>query len=471
MLKSMLARSASAGFVLIAVAVCALGPATPTATAQTPSAASSQLAEGVGMGQRPSVRVRRLQRVVDRAGFDVGPSGIDGRFGPFTAAAVRRMQRAYGLVPDGIVGQKTRRLVGLIADRQRARRSSRGTDTNRSRGQQTPTPTPAPSSSTPTPAPPATSPAPAPTSTAPAQTQPTQTQPTQTQPAQTQPAQTQPAQTQPAPAPAPANQPTAADSTPAAAESNGSEPLLMGALGAVAGALLALLALRFVRKDRSPDLVPIGRDLYLEGESDDEQVGTFSGHALATALPGRRGASEARFLIDDPRKPAPVWVRSSELRRSPRDVAPGEPVIGYASGDKRSSVSREVLELIQTACDEAGWDLLEIVQDDETDDLLSRRGLAYALGEIAEGRARGLVVGDVSRLAPSLADVATLVEWFRDADAALVIPDLELNTATAEGDRMASVLMTLSQWQRERTRRSGGALRAVKGPGRTRGSS
>jgi peptidoglycan hydrolase-like protein with peptidoglycan-binding domain len=464
MLSSKLARSASAGVILIAVAVCAFGPATPTATAQTQSAASAQLAEGVGMGPRPSVRVRRLQRVVDRAGYDVGPTGIDGRFGPFTAAAVRRMQRTYGLVPDGIVGPKTRRLVGLIADRQRARRS-RSSDARPQNGQQTPS-TPAPSTSTPAP----------PSSTAPAQTTPApaQTTPAQTTPAQTTPAQPAPAQTAPAPA-APATQPadtTTVDGTPAAASNNTTERVLIAALAALAAAALALLAFRGRRKDPAPELVPIGRDLYLEGESEDTQVGTFSGHALATALPGGRGTSnEARFLVDDPRKPAPVWVRSTEIRRSPGHLAPGEPVIGYASGDKRSSVSREALERIQTACDEGGWELIEVVHDEETPQLLNGRGLSYALEEISEGRARGLVVGDVSRLAPSLTDMAKLVEWFRDADAALIIPDLHLNTATAEGDRMGSVLMTLSRWQLDRTRRSSGELRAVRDPGRPRGSS
>jgi putative peptidoglycan binding protein len=106
----------------------------PTTTANaavsgTSSSSAAPLMQGTGMWKRPSVRVRRLQRVLERAGFDVGAPGADGRFGPLTAAAVRRMQGTYGLVPDAIVGPKTSRLVSLVADRQRARRQgSRNAD-------------------------------------------------------------------------------------------------------------------------------------------------------------------------------------------------------------------------------------------------------------------------------------------------------------------------------------------------------
>src|SRR5689334_16805474 len=49
--------------------------------------------------------VRRLQEMLQRAGFD--PGGVDGSFGRNTEAAVERFQAARGLQVDGVVGDRT----------------------------------------------------------------------------------------------------------------------------------------------------------------------------------------------------------------------------------------------------------------------------------------------------------------------------------------------------------------------------
>src|SRR5215218_8849977 len=129
MLSWLLARSAGAVMILMTVGAVALGAPLPAATAAIQTAAantsSAVLREGVGLGAKPSTRVRRLQRILARRGFDLGPPGVDGRFGPLTAAAVRRMQDRYGLVADGIVGPKTRRVLNLLDEASRAPRAPR----------------------------------------------------------------------------------------------------------------------------------------------------------------------------------------------------------------------------------------------------------------------------------------------------------------------------------------------------------
>lgn len=54
--------------------------------------------------------VRMLQETLKKAGYRVG---IDGNFGAMTDLAVRAFQRRKGMLPDGIVGPKTIRALGM----------------------------------------------------------------------------------------------------------------------------------------------------------------------------------------------------------------------------------------------------------------------------------------------------------------------------------------------------------------------
>jgi peptidoglycan hydrolase-like protein with peptidoglycan-binding domain len=101
---SVIATTAAVFLAMMAVA----GRADAASSSRTPV-----LAQGIGMHAKPSVRVRRVQQALQQRGYDLGPAGVDGRFGPRTDAAVRRLQARRGLAVDGIVGKRTRAALRL----------------------------------------------------------------------------------------------------------------------------------------------------------------------------------------------------------------------------------------------------------------------------------------------------------------------------------------------------------------------
>jgi DNA invertase Pin-like site-specific DNA recombinase len=400
---------------LAALAVLATAVAPASASAATRPA--PVLAQGAGMGSQPSAAVRSVQRVLHQHGYHLGKPGVDGRFGPLTAAAVRRMQANYGLVADGIVGAKTRKVVRLL------QRASQKTPAS----QQTAT------------------------------------------------------KKKPAPAPAKTAAPQPAPVAPAAQANDGH-----GTLIAIA-AIAALLAFAFAiwpmirtwtrrRETPVPTVTPIARELYLEGRSEDPHVGEFSGHALAATIPEQPGEQPApertSYLVDDVRKAAPVWVRGSDVRRSTSRLSSGSRVIGYVtvSADAGRADADEPAHVIEQSCERNEWELIEVVTDRENGGSLDRPGLSYALERIAEGKAEGLVVSDLRRLSRSIIDLGTLMEWFRDARAALIALDLNVDTSTPGGHDLAATLITLGDWERERiAKRTRSGLAAVRASGRSTG--
>jgi DNA invertase Pin-like site-specific DNA recombinase/peptidoglycan hydrolase-like protein with peptidoglycan-binding domain len=403
--------------VAAAVVTTAVAPAPAIAAAKP----APELAQGVGMGVKPSRAVRHVQRVLHNAGYSLGRPGVDGRFGPLTDTAVRRFQADSGLAPDGIVGPRTRKVVSRTERRQQ-RSSSTGRTGSRTKK-----------------------------STAPKLVT------------------TSPPATQTAPA---ANNKD---------KSTDAGWFVVIALAAAVAAFCAAIAATVLRRPRrgpasGPSIVPLSRELYLEGHSADEDVADFRGHAIATTVASEPGEGPDKattwYLVDDARKPAPVWVRDEEVQRSPSRLQPGEPVIGYVTVSSEASRNEAdaAVRQIEAACESSQWELAEVVTDRESGRGLERPGLAYALHQIAEGKARGLVVSDLRRLSRSIVDLGALMEWFRDAGAGLVALDLNVDTSTPAGYEVAATLITLGDWEHERiARRTRSGLAEVRASGRPTG--
>src|SRR4029078_7035134 len=117
---------------IVAVALGMVLIAKPAAAEAARADTTAPLDQGVGVEGAPSVRVRRIQLALRRQHFDLGSSGVDGRFGPRTRAAVRRFHRRHGLKVDAIVVPRTRRALqrGTAPSRHRSRTEQRhGTPT------------------------------------------------------------------------------------------------------------------------------------------------------------------------------------------------------------------------------------------------------------------------------------------------------------------------------------------------------
>jgi DNA invertase Pin-like site-specific DNA recombinase/peptidoglycan hydrolase-like protein with peptidoglycan-binding domain len=383
------ARSITTLAALMAVAVLIAAP--------TPAHAASGrlghvLAFGAGMGAKPSARVREVQGELHRRGYDLGAPGIDGRFGPLTEAAVRRMQADYGLAVDGVVGTHTSRALRLPS-------STRGTQT-RSQARHR--------------------------------------------------AKAEPVHT------ATSTQRSVARSEPSS--KSWLEPAIAAAvLGGLIGAL-STLALGVDRRRRrraeSTQTLPRHR-LAAEGTppADDERPDERTGH-----------------VTDHDDTAGPVSAGARNRRRSPSQLPPGCPMIGYVTVSADSGEAEQSSAAIEAACERSAWHLLEIVRDRENGRLLGRPGLGYALKHIADGHADGLVVNDLKRLSGSVVDLGALMAWFRDAHATLIALDLGIDTSTPEGDQVAATLIALSSHEHERiASRTRIGLAEVRANGRAKG--
>jgi hypothetical protein len=369
---------------------------------------SHVLKQGTGFHVGPSVRVRSLQRRLVRRGYSVGRKGADGKFGPRTARAVRRFQARHHLKVDGIVGPRTRAALRRTS-RTAARRADR---TRHAKTKSSASKTKSSASRT--------------TSSASKASQPPTTTPAVPPVQATQPA--------PQPQPAPAAQsdpaPLRVDSGPAWWRS----PLFLGLLAALIVAFGAVALARYERRARAAT--------YRRARRKQPVL------ALVAPKPEPVTTSSTGSPMVEPAVVTPVATPPAAVGRY---AAHGD-VIGYVPGPAgpRASDVAASDRAIERVCERGGWTLVDIVHDPEGGSLDEESGISRALERIVAGEASALVVSDARLLGRSV-DLAAVLRRLDDAGAALVAVDLGLDTTTAQGRRVASALVTVSGWGRQRS--------------------
>jgi peptidoglycan hydrolase-like protein with peptidoglycan-binding domain/DNA invertase Pin-like site-specific DNA recombinase len=453
-----LRRTTPAVAAIVAIAVLMTATA-PTAAHARPTGSAPELSQGAGMGAAASPAVKRVQRALTRRGYGLGAAGTDGRFGPITDAAVRRLQADRGLAVDGIVGRHTRaalqRTVAVLAQGagmgarpspavkrvQRAltragyrlgptgidgrfgpitdaavRRlqADRGLPVDGIVGPHTRAALPQTNQ---------------------------RTRPTRSRPSRPSAPKTTPA----APGRTPPTAPTKTNTN------HGPWWLLIAAAALAAGLALLAVALH-ARRHRSgapPQPTPAP-----ERHTDDDTSQQTTSHTSHTSdTPDHTTtAEETGYLIDDPRTPAAIRDPTPDGDTGPSGLGPDEKVIGYITlaPDEHSSNADDPARRIAAACDRAGWHLTDVITDRQTGRGLQRPGLTHALHQIADHHATGLVISDLRRVSRSIIDLGALMEWFRDAHAALIALQPTIDTTTTAGQDLAGTLIRLGRLERER---------------------
>lgn len=114
-----------------------------------------------------------------------------------------------------------------------------------------------------------------------------------------------------------------------------------------------------------------------------------------------------------------------------------------------------------------GWDLVRVFTDTASGKSLSRRpGLEQALATLESGGADALVVSKLDRLSRSTKDFGELMERAQRKGWAPVVLDLGVDTTTPAGELVASVMVSVAQWERRAIgQRTKEALAAKKAQG------
>lgn len=99
--------------------------------------------------------------------------------------------------------------------------------------------------------------------------------------------------------------------------------------------------------------------------------------------------------------------------------------------------------------------------------IAEREGGAQMLDLLKHKKAEGVIVTKLDRLSRNLPDFAATLDDFRAKGWKIAALDMDIDTATANGEMVANMLITLSQWERRTiSERTKSALAELKRQGR-----
>ena len=122
---------------------------------------------------------------------------------------------------------------------------------------------------------------------------------------------------------------------------------------------------------------------------------------------------------------------------------------------------------VRAYADLYGLELVAIEEEVGSARSLDRPGLQKVLGMLKAGAADALLVSRLDRLTRSVRDLCDLVDrYFRDGRYALLSVGEQVDTRSAAGRMVLSILATISQWEREAIgERTAAAMKYMAGRG------
>ena len=125
-------------------------------------------------------------------------------------------------------------------------------------------------------------------------------------------------------------------------------------------------------------------------------------------------------------------------------------LVGYirvSTEDQNYGLEAQV-RAIEAECGHKGWTLVGTYQDRLSGRSMARPGLSGALEAISRGEAEGIIVSKLDRLSRSILDFANLIAQAKKEGWNIVALDLGVDMSTPAGEFLASVMSSISQWER-----------------------